>query len=416
MFFRKAFERTLATLAVLALFAAGCGKDDPISPEEEHYEPEGLVLIESGYRFFRYFRGEIDSGDGRADALEVPHGQLTPHWDIRFLDADGEEIAPPSGEGFSFTWVIADPSVAEVFQDEGDEGKFAFHLRGLEEGETTIVLQISHEGHVDFRTQPIPVHVVEEFEAEGLVLIESGHRFFRYYQGEIDSGDGRVEVLEAPIGLTPHWGIKFLDSHGDEIDPPDGPEFTFGWTIDDPSIVEVFQDEGDEGTFEFHLRGLEEGETTIRLQVEHDGHVDFRTQPIPVHVMSQEGQHGEPVGLRLKEEDSGEVLTEAPLDGEGDPTAVLAVAVGDTTDHIATFLFDDQDVEFQPEGADETLGIAVADPSLLDIDPPVEPDLWAFKLIGKQAGTTTITLSILHDGEVEDTFAPISVEISAPSQ
>ena len=160
MFFRKAFERTLATLAVLALFAAGCGKEDPISPEEEHFEAEGLVLIDSGHRFFRYFRGEIDSGDGRVDVLEVAHGQLTPHWSIRFLDADGNEMAPPSGEGLSFTWVIADPSVVEVFQDEGDEGKFEFHLRGLEEGETTIVLQISHEGHVDFRTQPIPVHVV----------------------------------------------------------------------------------------------------------------------------------------------------------------------------------------------------------------------------------------------------------------
>ncbi len=416
MFFRKTFERTLATLAVLTLLAAGCGKEDPISPEEEHFEAEGLVLIDSGHRFFRYFRGEIDSGDGRVDVLEVPHGQLTPHWSIRFLDADGDEMAPPSGEGLSFSWVIADPSVVEVFQDEGDEGKFEFHLRGLEDGETTIVLQISHEGHVDFRTQPIPVHVVEEFEAEGLVLIDSGHRFFRYFQGKIDSGDGRAEYLEAPIGLTPHWSVKFLDDHGDEIDPPDDPEFTFGWTIADPSVVEVFQDEGDEGKFEFHLRGLEGGETTIMLQVDHEGHVDFRTQPIPVRVMSQAGQHGEPVGLRLKEEDSGEVLTQAPLEGTGDPTGVLEVAVGDTTDHIATFFFDDQDVEFQPEATDETLGISAADTSLLGIDPPASPDYWAFKLIGRKAGTTTITLSILHDGEVEDTFAPISVVISAPSQ
>ena len=412
----KTFHHPIAAAAVLALFVAGCGKDDPISPEEDHYEAEGLVLIDSGNRFFRYFRGEIDSDDGRADILEVPHGQLTPHWSIRFLDADGNEMAPPSGEGTSFTWVIADPSVVEVFQDEGDEGKFDFHLRGLEEGETTIVLQIAHEGHVDFRTQPIPVHVVEEFEAEGLVLIDSGNRFFRYFRGEIDSDDGRAEYLEAPIGLTAHWSVKFLDSHGDEIDPPDDPEFTFGWTIDDPSVVEVFQDEGDEGKFDFHLRGLKEGETTIMLQVDHEGHVDFRTLPIPVHVVSQAGQHGEPVGLRLKDEDSGQVLVQASREGKGDSTGVLAVAVGDTTDHIATVFFDDQDVEFQPEAPDETLGIAVADTSLLGIDPPVAPDYWAFKLIGKKAGTTTITLSIVHDGQAEHTFVPISVVISAQSQ
>ena len=148
MFFRKTFERTLATLAVLTLLAAGCGKEDPISPEEEHVEAEGLVLVDSGNRFFRYFKGEIDAGDGRVDHFAVPRGELTPHWRILFLDADGDEMAPPTEPGFEFTWVIADPTVVEVFQDEGDEG-----------GETTIVLQLSHEGHADFRTIPIPVRV-----------------------------------------------------------------------------------------------------------------------------------------------------------------------------------------------------------------------------------------------------------------
>ena len=266
---------------------------------------------------------------------------------------------------------------------------------------------------MDFNTLPIPVHVVGEFEAEGLVLIESGYRFFRYFQGEIDAGEGRVSELTVPLGLTPHWRVLFLDEHGEEMDPPDDPEFTFGWTIADADILEVHQDEGDEGTFDFHLRGLQEGETTIVLEVRHEGHVDYRTQPIPLHVESQEGQHGEPVGVRLKEEDSGELLTQAPVEGKGSATEALTVAAGDTTDHISTFFFDEHDVEFQPEAPDETLGIAVADTSLLGIDPPVAPEYWAFRLIGKKAGTTTITLSILHEGEAEETFAPISVAITA---
>ncbi len=148
-----------ATLAVLTLFGGGCGKEDPISPDEEHYEAEGLVLVDSGNRFFRYFQGKIDAGDGRVDHLEVPHGELTSHWSIWFLDANGAEMAPPSGPAFEFTWVIGDPSIVEVVQDEGEEGTFEFHLRGLKVDETTIVLQISHEGHADFRTIPIPVHV-----------------------------------------------------------------------------------------------------------------------------------------------------------------------------------------------------------------------------------------------------------------
>ncbi len=397
-----------------AVILAGCGKDDPLTTQEEHYEAEGLVLIDGGQRFFRYFQGRIDSGDGRAEALEVAHGEVTNKWSIRFLDEDGNEMAPPTGEDFSFTWEIEDKSIVEVVQEAGEAGQFVFALRGLEHGETTITLQISHEGHVDFTTRPIPVHVEEEFEAEGLVIIESGFRFFRYFKGEIDSGEGRAEVLEAPIGMTPHWRIMFLDEHGDEIDPPDDPEFTFGWTIADPDILEVVQDEGDEGSFEFHLRGLHEGETTIVLKVEHDGHTDFSTQPIPVHVESQEGQHEEPVGVRLKEEDSGELLTQAPLKGEGSATEDLTVAAGDTTDHIATVFFDEHDVEFQPEAPDHTLGIAVADTSLLGIDPPAAPEYWAFRLIGKKAGATTIALSILHDGETEEEFAPVSVTITAP--
>ncbi len=404
----------LIAAAAVAVILAGCGKDDPITPQEEHYEAEGLVLLDSGQRFFRYFQGRIDSGDGRAEALEVTHGEVTGKWSIRFLDRDGNEMAPPTGEGFTFTWEIADKSIVEVVQDAAEAGQFVFALRGLEDGETTIRLQISHEGHVDFTTLPIPVHVVGEFEAEGIVIIESGVRFFRYFQGEIDSNEGRVSELSAPIGLTPHWRIAFLDEHGEEIDPPDDPEFSFAWIIADSDILEVHQDEGDEGSFDFHLRGLQEGETTIVFGVRHEGHIDYRTLPIPVHVESQEGQHGEPVGVRLKEEDSGEVLVEAPVAGEGTASDALSVAVGDTTDHIATFFFDEHDVEFQPEAPDETLGIAVGDTSLLAIDPPVAPEYWAFRLIGKKAGTTTITLSTLHDGEAEDTFAPISVEITAP--
>ena len=404
----------LIAAAAVAVILAGCGKDDPITPQEEHYEAEGLVLLDSGQRFFRYFQGRIDSGDGRAEALEVTHGEVTGKWSIRFLDRDGNEMAPPTGEGFTFTWEIADRSIVEVVQDEAEAGQFVFALRGLEDGETTIRLQISHEGHVDFTTQPIPVHVVGEFEAEGIVIIESGVRFFRYFQGEIDSNEGRVSELSAPLGLTPHWRIVFLDEHGEEIDPPDDPEFSFAWIIADSEILEVHQDEGDEGSFDFHLRGLQEGETTIVFGVRHEGHIDYRTLPIPVHVESQEGQHGEPVGLRLKEEDSGEVLVEAPVAGEGTASDALSVAVGDTTDHIAAFFFDEHSVEFQPEAPDETLGIAVGDTSLLAIDPPVAPEYWAFRLIGKKAGTTTITLSILHEGEAEETFAPISVAITAP--
>ncbi len=163
MFFaRKSLQRTFAAVAVLALFVIGCGSDDPMSEHEEHFEPEGLVLIDSGNRFFRYFEGQIDASGGRADHLEVPNGGLTAKWTIMFLDHDGDEIAPPDDPDDSFTWEIADATVVEVHQEPADVGKFEFQLRGLKAGETTIELQVAHDDHIDFRTIPIPVRVVDQ--------------------------------------------------------------------------------------------------------------------------------------------------------------------------------------------------------------------------------------------------------------
>jgi len=402
-----------AMVATMTLLTA-CGEDDPMSSQEEHFEAEGLVLVDSGIRFFRYFQGQIDSAGDNTAHLEAEVGELTSHWSIRFLDGSGNEIAAPNDPDTRFTWVIADPTVVEVFQDPGDEGDFEFHLRGLKAGETTIILEVTHVDHADFRSIPIPVHVEEEFGAEGLVLVDSGVRFFRYFQGVVDTTDGRRNHLEAPIGLTGHWSIKFLDGEGNEFDAPTDGELTFGYTIADPTLVEVFQDAGDEGKFEFHLRGLAEGETTIILSVLHDGHSDFDTLPLPVHIEAQTGQHGEPVGVRVKDEESGMLLTESPLAGQGTTTGSLSVVQGVTSDHIEAEFFDAMDVEFRPAAPPHELGIVVADTSLLGIDPPVAPEFWAFRLIGKAAGATTITLSILHDGTAEETFETIPVTVTAP--
>ena len=54
-FIRKSFQRTFAVVAVLTLFVIGCGSEDPMSEHEEHFEPEGLVLIDSGNQFFPLF-------------------------------------------------------------------------------------------------------------------------------------------------------------------------------------------------------------------------------------------------------------------------------------------------------------------------------------------------------------------------
>ena len=110
----------LLAISVIVL-SAGCGGDDPVSSQEEHFEAEGLVLVDSGVRFFRYFQGVIDTTGGQRDHLEAPLG-LTGHWNIKFLDENGNEIDAPEGGEQTFGWTIGDATLLEVFQDAGDEG------------------------------------------------------------------------------------------------------------------------------------------------------------------------------------------------------------------------------------------------------------------------------------------------------
>ncbi len=139
------------------IFGRSFGKE-----EKERFEPEGLVLIDFGNRFFRYFQGQIDASGGRVGHLRVPNGGFTAKWSIMFLDHDGDEIDPPDEPNFKFTATIADPTIVEVYQAPTDVGKFEFQLRGLKVGETTIVLEVTRDNHIDFRTIPIPVRVVDQ--------------------------------------------------------------------------------------------------------------------------------------------------------------------------------------------------------------------------------------------------------------
>ncbi len=139
------------------IFGRSFGAED-----QEQFEPEGLVLIDLGNRFFRYFQGQIDVSGGRVGRLEVLNGRLTAKWRIMFLDDQGDEIDPPDDPDSRFTSTIADPSVVEIYQAPADVGKFEFQLRGLKAGETTIILEVTHNDQVNFRTVPIPVRVVNQ--------------------------------------------------------------------------------------------------------------------------------------------------------------------------------------------------------------------------------------------------------------
>jgi hypothetical protein len=122
----------------------------------------------------------------------------------------------------------------------------------------------------------------EHFDPEGWVFIDgTGARFIQIFQGKFKSGSD--EEFKVPLGDdTDHIKIKFLDKNGVEMDPPTSKEYTLSWEIKDASKIELERHDGEE--WEFHLEGLELGETEIQFHVLHDGHSDVRSGFIKVKV------------------------------------------------------------------------------------------------------------------------------------
>ena len=151
--------RIISTTSIILtlLLIAGCGDDDnPVDPhsEEEHAEAFGLVILSSGEELVRYEDGEVD-GD-----IEVGHGLETPLLSVRFIAEDGDLFAPDADDGYALGWEISDESIAEVEHHEED-GPWAFHIAGLEEGQTTLVVKLNHNDHADFVSKDIEIHVEE---------------------------------------------------------------------------------------------------------------------------------------------------------------------------------------------------------------------------------------------------------------
>ncbi len=152
--------RKISTLRLLAfaLIIAACGDDDnPVDPDphdEEHAEALGLIIRSSGEEIVRYENGEVEG------EIEVGHGLETALLSVRFIAEDGDLFVPDADDGFSLGWEIGDESIAEVEQHELD-GPWAFHIVGLGEGQTTLVLKLNHAGHADFVSKGIEIHVEE---------------------------------------------------------------------------------------------------------------------------------------------------------------------------------------------------------------------------------------------------------------
>lgn len=118
---------------------------------------------------------------------------------------------------------------------------------------------------------------MEHFEAEGLVLYQSGIKVAEIFRGETQ------DTLFAVVGqLSDHYEVKFYNGNKQELNPPDYSIQPFAWEIQDTNLVRVWQHPGEEGSYEFHLEGKQTGSTQIEFFIMHEGHADFRSGKFPL--------------------------------------------------------------------------------------------------------------------------------------
>lgn len=244
----------------------------------------------------------------------------------------------------------------------------------------------------------------EHLEAIGMVFYQSGIEIARILRGETS------DTLTAPEGgLSDHTEVNFFDEDENIIDPPEMEHTTLSWEIDDETVVDVWQHQGEEGEFEFHLQGLEEGETMIEFFVMHEDHSDYRSGKIPVRVEHEEGSHGEPVGFDLFDEESGNLLITV---NETEVTGSVSVTAGTITDHMEVEFFDEYGVHFSPAVPPHTLLVEIADTTVASIDGLEEEEPWAFAIKGLKTGSTQVTIKILHDGNVGKEFSSFTLNVN----
>lgn len=149
------YRKAVMVLALVGSVAlAGC-EDNPMELED-HADAATMQLVMNGATIAT-FTWATNSWAGE---MEVEVGMETPHIDVRFYDADGDEIMYDTTE-FYLMVEVEDESIAEFEQDT--PGEFGGHLHGEAAGETDVTFSLMHgtvgSGHADLVTAAVHAHV-----------------------------------------------------------------------------------------------------------------------------------------------------------------------------------------------------------------------------------------------------------------
>ncbi|MBK8983647.1 MAG: hypothetical protein IPM38_15360 [Ignavibacteria bacterium] len=282
MHFNKKRAIAVFMAIVLAIQIQSCGEDNIITPPSEHTDAEGLLIMNESFTdtVLYVFRGEFKSG---FDTLNVPLGTISPHWEIYFINKDTVRTDPPSGSEFTPGFVIGNSAIAQIFQDDPVNEKWAFHLRGISTGNTTLTIKLNHAGHSDFTTPLIPVKVDPNIigEAVGMKLYfeENGELIFRDSSGIITGPGYSINAGDT----SGHSVVKFYDKSGSLFTPP-YPLYDVNGVFVNSSLAE-FINEAPSEPFVIRVRGISAGNTNLIIDLMQGTATIYNSRPVPVNIL-----------------------------------------------------------------------------------------------------------------------------------
>jgi len=147
------FSIKLVLLLLFIFIMNGCDKDNPTEPKA--LTVIGLVITQGDSTQVNYSGDETVTGE-----LEVAEDQLSAEFKIQFIDADQAVFSPASNK-YHLEYKIADETICNVYQHDGEAGGFEFHLdaREKEHGHTTVIFKLMEGANTVFTSKSIPVHV-----------------------------------------------------------------------------------------------------------------------------------------------------------------------------------------------------------------------------------------------------------------
>ena len=212
-----------------------------------------------------YFRVEMSSA---GTLIAYTTGSVDTEGAI--LDSSGTVLARNSDSGAGYNFEVYVPV---------DAGTYYIEIKGWRSS-TTGDYTLHVVGHDE--AAPVETEYEEEYEeyveAVGLIVRDSGTEIVRVESGQVT---GEIEVGH---GLkTDLLSVGFIAEDGDLFTPDAGDGYALDWEIADESIAEV-EHHAEDGAWAFHIIGLAEGQTTIRIKINYEDHADFVSPEIEIHV------------------------------------------------------------------------------------------------------------------------------------